>query len=143
MAEGLASVVAADSLPLLPGVPRRFAKLLATADYEVWLIAWAVSGALELHDHGGSSGVVRVVSGQLVETYTDLDERHPLRSATLGAGDSVALPATRVHEVWNPGPAPALSVHVYAPPLTTMTFYDHRHGHFLEARRTERAELAR
>ncbi|MDQ1378371.1 MAG: hypothetical protein QOF81_2391 [Acidimicrobiaceae bacterium] len=141
MAEGLASVVTADSLPLPPGVPRRYSKLLATADYEVWLIAWAAGGALELHDHGGSCGVAHVAEGELVETYTDLAERHPLRTATLRAGDSVSLSSTRVHEVWNPGPGRALSVHVYAPPLSTMTFFDHRPGNFLEPRRTEFGEL--
>ncbi len=141
MVEGLASAVSTDSLPLVPGVPRRYAKLLATAQYDVWLIAWAAGGAIELHDHGGSTGVARVIEGELVEMYTDLTARHPLRSATIGAGDSVAVAATRVHEVWNPGPGRALSVHAYSPPLSTMTFFDHRPGHFLEPRRTERGAL--
>jgi predicted metal-dependent enzyme (double-stranded beta helix superfamily) len=137
MADGLASVVSAEALPLAPGQSRRYDKLLATEDYDVWLIAWAASGALELHDHGGSIGVVRVVAGELVETYTDLVDRHPLRSATISAGQSVTLPATRVHEIWNPGPAPAVSLHVYSPPLASMTFYDDRPGCFLVPRRAE------
>jgi predicted metal-dependent enzyme (double-stranded beta helix superfamily) len=141
MVEGLASVVTARSVPLLAGHARRYTKLLATADYEVWLIAWAAGGALELHDHGGSIGVARVVEGRLVEAYTDVVERHPLRSRVLGAGEPVALPSTRVHEVWNPGPGPSLSIHAYAPPLTTMTFFDHRPGRFLVPRRTERPDL--
>ncbi|MDQ1394576.1 MAG: hypothetical protein QOF30_3553 [Acidimicrobiaceae bacterium] len=141
MVEGLAAAVTADALPLAPGLPRRYAKLLATAEYDVWLIAWAAGGALELHDHGGSTGVARVVEGELIEMYTDLAARHPLRSATLGTGDSVAVASTRVHEVWNPGPGRALSVHAYSPPLATMTFFDHRPGHFLEPRRTECAAL--
>ncbi|MDQ1370401.1 MAG: hypothetical protein QOF20_2754, partial [Acidimicrobiaceae bacterium] len=33
----MASAVTADALPLVPGVPRRYAKLLATAEYDVWL----------------------------------------------------------------------------------------------------------
>lgn len=142
MAEGLASVVTGESVPLLPGAPRSYARLLTTADYEVWLIAWAAAGVLELHDHGGSNGAVCVVEGELVETFTDLVERHPLRSVTMAAGEPCAVPADRVHEVWNAGPAPALSVHVYSPPLTTMTFYDHRVESFLTPMRTERGELA-
>ncbi len=141
MAEGLASVVTAESVPPLAGAWRRYAQLLATEEYEVWLIAWAATSALDLHDHGGSCGVARVVEGELVETYTDLVERHPLRSVTVGRGQSVALPATRAHEVWNPGPEPALSVHVYSPPLTSMTFYDHRGGQFLAPLRTEPGDL--
>jgi mannose-6-phosphate isomerase-like protein (cupin superfamily) len=143
MAQGLASVVTAESVPLLAGMARRYERLLATDDYEVWLIAWAAAGVLELHDHGGSIAVMCVVEGELVETYTDLVDRHPLRSVTVGAGQSLALPVTRVHEVWNPGPAPALSVHAYSPPLRTMRFFDHRPEHFLARLRTERAELAR
>lgn len=142
MAQGLASVVTTGGVALAPGQSRRYDKLLATGDYDVWLIAWAASGALELHDHGGSIGVVRVVEGRLVETYTDLVERHGLRSATIASGQSVALPATRVHEVWNPGPAPALSLHIYSPPLTSMTFYDHRTECFLVPRRVEAGELS-
>ena len=142
MAEGLASVVTAESVPLLPGASRSFAQLLATADCEVWLIAWAAAGALEFHDHGGSSGALCVVEGQLLETYTDLVDRHPLRSVTVGPGRPMVLPATRVHEVCNPGPAPALSVHVYSPPLRTMTFFDHRPEHFLAPLRTEHGEVA-
>jgi hypothetical protein len=45
-----------------------------------------------------------------------------------------------VHEVWNPGPSDAMSVHVYSPPLSTMTFFDHDGDHFLEPLRTEHAD---
>jgi len=142
MAEGLASAVTAESVPLAPGAERCFARLLATPDYEVWLIAWAAAGALELHDHGGSNGVVCVVEGQLGETYTDLVERHPLRSVIISPGQPRDIPVTRVHEVWNPGPALALSVHAYSPPLRTMTFFDHRPERFLEPQRSEHGDLA-
>jgi hypothetical protein len=142
MVEGLASVVTAESVPLLPGASRNYARLLATVDYEVWLIAWASAGALELHDHGGSRGVMCVVEGELGETYTDLVERHPLRSVIIGPGRPRDIPVARVHEVWNPGAAPALSVHAYSPPLRAMTFFDHRPETFLEPIRTEYGELA-
>ncbi len=42
----------------------------------------------------------------------------------MGAGQDLALTPTRVHEVWTPGSHPALSVHVYSPRITTMTFFD-------------------
>jgi hypothetical protein len=35
-----------------------------------------------------------------------------------------ALPLGVVHEVTNETPIPATSIHVYSPPLTTMTHYD-------------------
>jgi hypothetical protein len=136
IAAGLASAVSGEELTLAPGEPRRFVRLLATPSYEAWLIAWAPAGTLELHDHGGSVGALHVVGGALTETYTDLTGRGPLRAQTLRAGDDLAVTAERVHEVWNPGPGPALSVHVYSPPITAMTFYDPDPARFLEPLRT-------
>jgi predicted metal-dependent enzyme (double-stranded beta helix superfamily) len=108
---------------LRPGDSRRYAPLLATEAYEAWLISWSPSGALELHDHGGSAGALRVVGGSLMETYTDTEDRHPLRSRRVDTGEAIDLPTTRIHEVWNPGPDTAVSIHVYSPPLTAMTFF--------------------
>jgi predicted metal-dependent enzyme (double-stranded beta helix superfamily) len=141
MAEGLATAIDADALVLPPGLSRRYTRLLATEQYEVWLIAWGATGAVDLHDHGGSRGVIRVVRGTLVESSTDLVARHPLRSSIIGTGQTVHLPASCVHEVWNPGPAPALSIHGYSPPLAAMTFFDPRPEHFLEPLRTEYEHL--
>jgi predicted metal-dependent enzyme (double-stranded beta helix superfamily) len=110
--------------------------------YDAWLIAWGSTSVLQLHDHGGSFGVVHVVEGELVETYTDRRSRNPLRSRLVAAGDTLEVPSTCIHEVWNTHADPALSVHVYSPPLTTMTFYDHRPEHYLEPLRTARGDLA-
>lgn len=129
IAAGLAASVTGDEVQVEPGQLRGFVRLLESQahesqSYEAWLIAWAPSGALELHDHGGSAGAVHVVRGELVELYTDALDRQPLRSRSVRAGQDLALPATRIHEVWNPGPRIALSVHVYSPRITTMTFFD-------------------
>jgi predicted metal-dependent enzyme (double-stranded beta helix superfamily) len=124
IADGLGRSVSADHLVAGLGSGRRHERLLETDAYEAWLIAWGPSTYLDLHDHGGSAGALRVVSGQLVETATDLDTPGRLRSRRLDAGDIIAVPANRVHEVWNPQPSPAVSVHVYSPPLGQMTFYD-------------------
>src|SRR5205807_4837169 len=90
---------------------RRFARLLHTAAYEVWLIAWEVAADLELHDHGGSQGAFQVVDGALVEAHSDLVEPTPLQTLLIGAGEGREVTPTRVHRVWNPGPERAVSVH--------------------------------
>src|SRR4029077_17498014 len=115
---------------------RRFARLLQTPAYEAWLIAWEAAADLELHDHGGSQGAFHVVEGALVEAHTDLADPLPLRTLPIGTGESRQVPATRVHRVWNPGPSRAVSVHVYSPPLSSMTFYDDRPYAFLVPLRT-------
>src|SRR3954447_13754662 len=124
IAAGLAQAVTGAELPLAPGRSRDFARLLVTPRYEAWLIAWAPAGALDLHDHGGSRGAVHVARGRLAETFIDPVAGGELTTRMLHAGTGVDVPADRVHEVWNPGPERTLSVHVYWPRLTSMTFFD-------------------
>jgi Cysteine dioxygenase type I len=116
---------------------RRFAHLLRTPAYEAWLIAWEAAADLELHDHGGSQGAFHVVEGALVEAHTDLTEPAPLRTLPIGTGESRQVPATRVHRLWNPGPGRAVSVHVFSPPFSSLTFYDDRPDAFLVPLRTD------
>src|SRR6266550_1068092 len=92
---------------------RRFARLLHTPAYEAWLIAWEAAA-----------------------------DPAPLRTLPVGTGEGRQLPATRVHQVWNPGPGRAVSVHVYSPPLNSMTFYDDRPAAFLVPLRTDAVEGA-
>jgi hypothetical protein len=124
------------------GELRRFARLLRTPAYEAWLIAWDAAADLELHDHGGSQGAFHVVEGVLVEAYTDLADPLPLRTLPVGTGEERQVPVTRVHRVWNPWPGRAVSVHVYSPPLSSMTFYDDRPEAFLVPLRTDTIEGA-
>jgi len=121
---------------------RRFARLLHTPAYEAWLIAWEAAADLELHDHGGSRGAFHVIKGPLVEAHTDLADPAPLRTLPIGTGEGRQVPATRIHRVWNPGPRRAVSVHVYSPPLSSMTFYDDRRDAFLAPLRTDAVEGA-
>jgi len=124
------------------GERRRYCRLIATDRYDAWLIAWSPCSGVELHDHGGSQGAVAVASGRLLEHYTDLRWRPPIRSRIVDPGVTVSVPGIRVHEVSNPGPTDALSVHVYSPPLTTMTFFDPRPDALLVPLQTTRGELA-
>jgi predicted metal-dependent enzyme (double-stranded beta helix superfamily) len=102
---------------------RRYTRMLSTSSYDAWVIWWSPSAELDLHDHGGSIGVVHVVEGELVEQHADLVTGGPLRSETVRVGHTARTASTTVHAVANLGPRDALSVHVYSPPLSTMTFY--------------------
>ena len=106
IAEGLASVTDSDSLILAPGADRGFRRLLGTDAYDAWLIAWAPGGTLDLHDHGGSAGSVVVVEGELMERYTDRLQPTPVGDPASPTGPRPGHRPTRVHGVWNPGPAP-------------------------------------
>lgn len=100
---------------------QRWYRLLRSDDrVGVWLIGWATEQFAELHDHAGSLGALTVVSGRLVEQrWTGAG----LRSRSLGAGRAAGFPLGHVHDVVNPDPAPAVSVHAYSPPLTAMSYY--------------------
>jgi predicted metal-dependent enzyme (double-stranded beta helix superfamily) len=123
IAGGLARTVDPDGVAIAACESRAYVEILATEEYNAWLIAWAPSGALEPHDHGGSAGAVHVVRGRLLETYSD-DPGRPLRNRAADRGDTFIVPPHRIHEVWNPGRDVAVSVHVYSPPLRDMKFYE-------------------
>lgn len=103
---------------------RWFVRLHATPSVEAWLITWTTEQGLELHDHGGSCGAVSVVEGELTEDYTDLVAGVPLRRNSWRRGSVVPFCPDHVHDLRNLSPLPATSIHVYSPPLSTMTFYE-------------------
>ena len=90
---------------------------------DAWLIAWPSGGAVDLHDHGGAAGVITVVAGELTEIRATPDAA-ALTRRTLRPGAVYDVDAEAVHDVFNARDQQALSVHVYAPGLTSMTFYD-------------------
>jgi predicted metal-dependent enzyme (double-stranded beta helix superfamily) len=96
---------------------RWYERLHHDDDHEIWLISWMPGQSTGLHDHGGSRGAFAVALG-------DLDEYDLTARRTLTAGDSREFGAEYVHEVANTSRAPAVSVHVYSPPLTVMNRYD-------------------
>jgi hypothetical protein len=89
---------------------------------DVWLISWLPSQGTQLHDHGGSSGSFTVLSGELAEAV--VTRNGGLDDHARGAGESVGFGAHYVHDVRNLSDTPAVSVHAYSAPLTTMTYYD-------------------
>ena len=103
---------------------RWFVRLHATPSVEAWLITWTTAQGLELHDHGGSCGAVSVVEGELTEDYTDLVGGVPLRRNSWRRGSVVTFGPDHVHDLRNLSPHPATSIHVYSPPLSSMTFYE-------------------
>jgi quercetin dioxygenase-like cupin family protein len=93
---------------------------------DIWLISWLPTQGTQLHDHGGSSGSFTVLSGQLTEAV--VSGGSALVDHARAAGDSVGFGAHYVHDVRNLSDAPAVSVHAYSPPLTSMTFFDWNPG---------------
>jgi predicted metal-dependent enzyme (double-stranded beta helix superfamily) len=89
---------------------------------DIWLISWLPSQSTELHDHGGSSGVFTVLTGELTEALPSFGAR--IREVQRSAGATVSFGPHYIHDVRNMSAAPAVSVHAYSPPLTSMNYYD-------------------
>jgi len=100
--------------------------LRATEGSEAWRIAWPPRGATDFHDYGDTLGVVLVVAGAWRETVVEDGEDGgvDVRDTALCPRTPIAFPGRRVHDVVNAGAELAISVHVYAPRLTAMTFYE-------------------
>ena len=89
----------------------RFAHLVErTGDQEVWLMSWLPGQQTDLHDHGGSTGAFAVVSGTLAELVARPGTRVEHR---LVPGQIRVFGPRYVHQIRNPGPDPAVSIHVY------------------------------
>ena len=118
---------AAVHWPGAAGVPDRSWRLIAqTRDFDAWLIAWPGGTSAELHDHGGSRGALHVITGSLVETIPWRDDGGEVTLARreVHSGVTLAFGAGHVHDVRNEAVVHALSLHVYSPPLASMTYYD-------------------
>ena len=124
MAEGMAAT--ARRWPGLIGLTSRRWELLAASDtFEAWVIGWPPDGTIALHDHGDSAGAVVVAAGELVETLVteNADGSVSTSRRRMAVGTSWSMGSRHVHDIVNAGDTPAISVHVYAPRLTSMTYY--------------------
>lgn len=100
-------------------------RIYRDAKTDIWIISWLPGQGTQLHDHGGSSGSFTVVSGTLAEAVVaGPPDRRTIDDHDRTAGETSAFGAHYVHDVRNLSNGPAVSVHAYSPPLTTMTFYD-------------------
>ncbi|MEV1290202.1 cysteine dioxygenase family protein [Micromonospora sp. NPDC049679] len=106
--------------PRFDPVDRWYARIAERPDHEAWLLTWLPGQETELHDHGGSAGAFVVLSGALVEETVAGGES---RGAVLVAGAGRRFGTHHIHRIVNRGGDPAISVHVYAPALRSMTRY--------------------
>lgn len=98
----------------------RWVELDSGPDFDIWLMSWPAGTHNEWHDHGESAGAFQVVSGTLLEQTLEGNRRE---FRTLIAGQGRSFDQNHIHQFANLRVAPALSVHIYAPRLTTTTRY--------------------
>jgi hypothetical protein len=124
LAEGYAA--APDQWPVAPrfNPGRRWYHRIAQAtDHEVWLLTWLPGQGTGLHDHGGSAGAFHVLSGSLTEDTVVACTPVRITAREFGEGAGRRFGSRHIHRITNRSVRPAISIHVYAPALTTMSRY--------------------
>jgi len=97
--------------------------LYRTASFEVKLLAWHTQQSSDWHDHGGSSGAMRVTRGSLRESHRTKDGVG-VRESIFTPGGFGSFGTDYVHDLVHETGEPAVSVHAYSPPLSGLTYYE-------------------
>lgn len=100
---------------------RVYEELLSDEHVTAWLICWMDDHDTGFHDHDVSNGAVAVVSGAVLEERLAVDG--PPRRGVFRAGGSFHFSASDIHRVRHAGSDPAVTIHVYSPPLLRMGAY--------------------
>lgn len=100
---------------------RHYEELLGDEHLTAWLICWMDDHDTGFHDHDISAGAVAVVSGCVREERLSLNG--PPRSRRFSAGEAFHFSSADIHRVRHAGRDPAVTLHVYSPPLQRMGAY--------------------
>jgi predicted metal-dependent enzyme (double-stranded beta helix superfamily) len=101
---------------------RVYEELLSDAHVTAWLICWMDDQDTGFHDHDVSAGAVAVVSGNVREERLAIGAEP--RGREFRAGEAFHFAASDIHRVRHGGSDPAVTLHVYSPPLARMGAYE-------------------
>jgi predicted metal-dependent enzyme (double-stranded beta helix superfamily) len=100
---------------------RVYEELCSDEHLTAWLICWMEDHDTGFHDHDVSAGAVAVVGGRVREERLAIGGEP--RSRTFSAGDAFHFASSDIHRVRHSGSDPAVTLHVYSPPLARMGAY--------------------
>jgi hypothetical protein len=100
---------------------RHYEEIVSDEHLTAWLICWMEDHDTGFHDHDVSCGAVSVVSGCVREERLMPDGVGS--DKLVRAGESFRFSASDIHRVRHAGSDPAVSLHVYSPPLLNMGAY--------------------
>jgi predicted metal-dependent enzyme (double-stranded beta helix superfamily) len=89
-------------------------------EHEIWLLSWLPGQQTGFHDHGPSAGAFAVARGFLRERAALGAQPAPTRR-TLAPGAVRSFGPEYVHDVRNESAWPAVSIHAYSPPLSSIS----------------------
>jgi hypothetical protein len=100
---------------------RRYAELISDEHLTAWLVCWMDEHDTGFHDHDLSAGAVAVVGGHVREERLSLEPRACTR--LFAPGEAFDFAPSDIHRVCHCGSDPAVTIHVYSPPLLRMGAY--------------------
>jgi hypothetical protein len=103
-------------------VRRWYQRLARDEEHEIWLLSWLPGQHTGFHDHGTSAGAFAVAHGLLSERAAS-GGRPELTARALAPGAARSFGPAYAHDVRNESAGPAVSIHAYSPPLSSMRRY--------------------
>lgn len=103
------------------GDMRVYAQIWDDEQANAWVICWSEDQDTGFHDHDESGAGIAVVSGRVREERLTLAGAP--RGRELGPGSTFTVPPVAIHRVLHAGAEPAVTIHVYSPPLTRTGAY--------------------
>jgi predicted metal-dependent enzyme (double-stranded beta helix superfamily) len=94
---------------------RHYELLRIDEDVMIWLISWMDGHDTGFHDHDVSAGAVAVAQGSVREERLRVGAAPAAR--VYGAGEVLSFEGSDIHRVTHMSGEPAVTVHVYSPPL--------------------------
>lgn len=100
---------------------RGYTRVLLAEDacWNLLLLGWLPGQSTPIHGHGRSAGLARILSGHLLDVRFQLRNGvlSPVRARRAVPADLLVEEREAIHRVSNCGEEPALSLHLYSPPL--------------------------
>ena len=103
-----------------PDGQRHYVSLHRDEYVDVWLLCWTPDNDTGWHDHDISSGAVRVVHGELIESCPRIGGAHA--SSVVSEGGSVSFGPDHIHRLTAEADE-TMSLHAYSPPLWRLGQY--------------------
>jgi quercetin dioxygenase-like cupin family protein len=102
------------------GERRHYASIHRDEYVDIWLICWSAGSDTGWHDHDISSGAVRVLRGELMESKPRIGGVHARTTVTEGC--SLSFGPDHIHRLTDEADQ-AVSLHAYSPPLWRLGQY--------------------
>jgi predicted metal-dependent enzyme (double-stranded beta helix superfamily) len=125
----IARALDGELLALSVGDPRNAygrTVLRAGPEVEVMVARWTPGRGCAPHDHGGSTGVVRVLQGEATHVWYHIQDGALVEvgQERAGAGDLLLVDPALIHAMRPADGVPLVTLHLYAAPIASMAVFD-------------------